>query len=194
MLDLRRHPDDVKAAVEALTPLLKRCVRASTPSPDASRAAFGTGTVLVFFPLHLNEMLPPKLFEEFYWPGLKEVLLEAIALGATPWVFFEGNFTPFLHYLEELPKGRIVAWFEKTDLREVRRVLGDHVVVMGGLPLPLFMHGSPERVREEACKLLRDVKDPGGFVFTGASASPTASTRVENLWAAVEAARSCGSY
>ncbi|MEM0087664.1 MAG: uroporphyrinogen decarboxylase family protein [Thermofilum sp.] len=194
MLDLRRHPDDVKAAVESLTPVLRRCVRASTPPPEVAEKAFGTRTVLVFFPLHLNEMLPPKLFEEFYWPSLREVVQEALSLGAKPWIFFEGNFTPFLHYLEDLPKGRVVAWFERTDLRRAREALGDHVVLMGGLPLSLLMHGSREKVYEEACKLLTEVKEPGGFIFAGGQASPTAATRIENLWAVIEATLACGRY
>jgi len=194
MLDLRRRPGDVHAALEALTPLIKRCIRVSTPPPEKARELFGTGVVQVFYPLHLNEMLPPRLFEEFYWPGLKEVIAEAINAGATPWVFVEGDFTPFLGYLEELPRGRVIAWFEKTDLRKVREVLGDHVVVAGGLPLSVFIHGSREEVYEEACRLLRDVKEPGGFVFMGAQGSPTAATRIENIWAAIEAVKRCGVY
>lgn len=194
MLDLRRRPDDVKAAVEALTPLVVKAVRSTSPPPDQAEKMFGSRIVEVFIPLHLNEMLPPKLFEEFYWPSLKKVIEEAASWGLMPTVFFEGDFTPFLHYILELPKGRVFGWFEKADLRKVREVLGDHIVVAGGIPVSVLMHADKDRVFEESCKLIRDVKEPGGFVFMGSGVSPGASTKIENLWAAIEAVRKCGVY
>ncbi|HZK25725.1 MAG TPA: uroporphyrinogen decarboxylase family protein, partial [Oscillospiraceae bacterium] len=62
ILDLRRYPDKVKAAAEALTePLLRIALRSKE-----------VGAKEVFIPLHLNEYLSPKQYNEFYWPTLKE--------------------------------------------------------------------------------------------------------------------------
>ncbi|AKG39368.1 MAG: uroporphyrinogen decarboxylase family protein [Infirmifilum sp.] len=194
MLDLRRHPEEVLQATEVLTPLIKKAIKNSTIPQELSEKLFGTRVVLVFWPLHLDEMLPPKLFEEFYWPSLKETIIYAIELGYTPWVFFEGDFTPFLHYILELPKGRVFAYFEKADLRKAREILGDHVNIGGGIPVSILMHGSREKVFEESCNLLNDIKEPGGFVFYGSGVSPGAATRIENLWAQVEAVKKCGYY
>lgn len=194
MLDLRRRPDEVLQAVEVLTPLVKKAIRNSTIPVEVSEKLFGTKVVQVFWPLHLDEMLPPKLFEEFYWPSLKETIVYAVELGYVPWVFFEGDFTPFLHYLLELPKGRVFAYFEKADLRKAREVLGDHVNIGGGIPVSVLMHGSKEKVFEESCKLIRDVKEPGGFVFYGSGVSPGAATKIENIWAQIEAVNKCGGY
>jgi len=194
MLDLRRHPEEVHAAIDALTPIFVKLLRATTPRPEDAEKIFGTRVVLVFFALHLNEMLPPKLFEEFYWPGLKKLLLEAHSIGAIPSVFFEGDFTPFVHYLLELPRGSIFAWFERADIRKVRRILGDHLPIGAGLSPSLYIYASKERIYEETCKLLNDVKEPGGFMMMGGGAPLTSATKIENIWAVIEAVKKCGVY
>ncbi len=105
---------------------------------------------------------------------------------------FEGDYTPFLETIFGLPKGGIIAYFERTDLR---KVLGDHVIVMGGLPPPLYVLGTPGKVYEETCKLLVDIKEPGGFIFSGSSvAGVPGETKPENLRVAINALKECGVY
>ncbi|MEM4887807.1 MAG: uroporphyrinogen decarboxylase family protein [Thermosphaera sp.] len=194
MLDLRRHPEEVHRALDALTPILVEMMRESLITPEDAEKLFGTRVVLVFFALHLNEMLPPKLFEEFYWPGLKTLLLEAHKRNAIPSVFFEGDFTRFTHYLLELPKGSIFAWFERADLRKVRKILGDHLPIGGGISSALYVYGTKEKVYKEVCKLLNDVKEPGVFMFMGAGAPIPYGAKIENIKAAIEAVKKCGRY
>lgn len=57
MLDMRRYPDDFKAACEVL---IDPIIKVATAIPPLSP------TTLFFIPLHLNEMLPPKMYNEFY--------------------------------------------------------------------------------------------------------------------------------
>jgi len=194
LVDLRRYPDDVLRAVEAITPHVIKAIKASTPPVEVAKARFGTDIVTVFYPLHLHDMLPPKLFETFYWPYLKKTIEAVIEMGAIPALYVEGDFTRMLHYLLELPKGRVYAFFERTDLRTVRKVLGDHIIIGGGLPTSLVAHGSKEKVYEEACKLLNEVKEPGGFIFRGSQVALPIDTRIENIWALVEAVKNCGVY
>lgn len=194
MLDLRRYPEEVKVALESLMPILLKQMKESIIRPEEAEKLFGTKVVQVFFALHMNEMLPPKLFEEFYWPYLKKMFLEAHSLGAIPWVFFEGNFTPFVHYLLELPKGCIFAWFERADLRKVRKILGDHLPIGGGISPSLYLYASKEKTFEEVCKLLNDVKEPGVFMLMGGGAPIPGGAKIENIWAAIEAVKKCGKY
>ncbi|RLE57925.1 MAG: hypothetical protein DRJ40_01595 [Thermoprotei archaeon] len=195
LTDLYRYPDKVKRALDALTPLIIKWSKASVSLPPSVLEAFDIKIPLVFIPLHLNEMVSPKFFREFYWEPLKRVIIELVNAGAIPWIFFEGNFTPFLEYILELPKGKIIAYFERTDLRKAREVLGDHVIIMGGISPALCIYGTPEKVFEEACKLLSDVKEPGGFIFAGSRvAGIPDETKPENLRALIEAVRKCGRY
>lgn len=96
--------------------------------------------------------------------------------------------------VEELYRERLER-FEKIDLRKVREVLGDHVVIMGGLSSALLVLGTPEKVYEEACKLLNDVREPGGFIMAGSGvAGIPDETKPENLRALIEAVKKCGTY
>jgi len=195
LTDLYRYPSRVKAALNSLTSLISEWSKISISLPPEALALFDIKTPLVFIPLHLNEMIPPKLFKEFYWEPLKKVVVDLINSRAIPWIFFEGDYTPFLETLLELPRGSVVAYFERADLRRVRKVLGDHVIVMGGLPPSLYILGTPEKVYEETCKLLNEVKEPGGFIFSGSGVSGVPDeTKPENLRAAIDALKKCGTY
>ncbi|MEM2631817.1 MAG: uroporphyrinogen decarboxylase family protein [Candidatus Bathyarchaeia archaeon] len=195
MLDIFKRPDEVLRAVDVITELTLKFQRAAIPPlVEMAQRILGTKVVMVGYPLHLNSMLSPKLYNEFYWPSLKKVLINAIDLGAVPFVFFEGDHTPHLETILELPKGKIYGMFEKGDLRKIRRVLGDHIVIGGGISTSVFAFGSREKVFEEVCRLLMDVKEPGGFIFTGTGAAIPPETKIENIWAAVEAVKKCGQY
>ncbi|MEM1527015.1 MAG: uroporphyrinogen decarboxylase family protein [Ignisphaera sp.] len=194
MIDLRRHPEEVRLALEAVTKLMVKLLKFSTPRPEETEKLFGSKIVTVFMPLHLGDMLPPKLFEEFYWPGLKKLFLEAYSMGVIPSPVFDGDWTHHLHYLLELPKGSIFATFEKVDPRTVRRILGDHIPFSAGFSPSLYIYASKEKVFEEVCKLLNNVKEPGGYMFTPAGLPLPPSIKIENIWAAVEAVKKCGRY
>lgn len=195
LADLYRHPDRVRRALDALTPLVVEWSRATVTLPPEVLASFDIRTPIAFIPLHLNEMIPPKLFREFYWEPLKKVVVELINAGAVPWIFFEGNYELFLETILELPKGRIIAFFERTDLRKARKILEDHAIIMGGVSPALYVLGSPEKVFDEVCRLLHSVKEPGGYIFSGSGVGGIPDeTKPENLKAAIEAVKKCGSY
>jgi len=195
LVDLYRYPDKVRKALDALTPLIVKWSRMTISIPPNVLELFDIKIPLAFIPLHLNEMIPPKFFREFYWEPLKKVIIELVNGGAIPWIFYEGDFTPFLEYILELPKGKTIAYFERTDLRKARKILGDHAIIMGGISPAHYIHGIPEKVFEEVCKLLNDVKEPGGFIFAGSGvAGIPDETKPENLKMAIEAVKKCGVY
>lgn len=195
MVDLYRKPDEVKQAAEVIAELTIKYLRVVVPPLiEIAPKLFGTSIVFVGYPLHLNEMLSPKMYNEFYWPTLKKVLIETINLGAIPSVFFEGDHSPHLETILELPKGKVYGFFERTDLRKVRKVLGDHIIIGGGISYNLFVFGPKEKVYEEICKLLNEVKEPGGFIFMGIGIALPSGAKIENIWAAVEAVKKCGVY
>lgn len=195
LTDLYRYPDKVREALESLTPLVVEWSKLTVTYPPEALALFDVRIPLAFIPLHLNEMIPQKLFREFYWEPLKKVVVELINVGAIPWIFFEGNYEPFLETILELPKGKVIALFERTDLRKARKILGDHAIIMGGISPAHLILGTPEKVYEEVCRLLIDVKEPGGFIFSGSGvAGVPDETKPENLKAAIEAVKKCGLY
>jgi len=88
-----------------------------------------------------------KQFETFYWPGLKKLILGLIEAGMTPCVFLEGDYTTRLPYLRELPRGKVLAMIDATDIFKVKEIVGDTVCIMGGMPLSLLSTGTPDAVR-----------------------------------------------
>lgn len=58
-----------------------------------------------FIPLHLNEMLSVRLYNEFYRPYLKKLIVELYNNNMKSFIPFEGDHTPHLETIIELPKG-----------------------------------------------------------------------------------------
>ena len=181
LADVYRHPDSVKAACEALVkPILDM--------------ALSIKAVHCFIPLHLNEMLPPKLYSELYWPYLKEIILKLREAGLTIWVFFEGDHTPHLETLLELPKGWGIAWFEKTDLRKAKKVLDGHTCIMGGIPTNLLLSATPEKIEKYVKEIISDLAPGGGYILSTGVADIPPETPIANLRALINAVLKYGSY
>jgi len=152
------------------------------------------GANLAFIPLHLNEYLAPKLYNEFYRPYLKEVIVELYNNGIKSFVFFEGYHDAHLETILELPKGWGIAYFEKTDIRKAKKVLEGHSCVMGGLPIPLMISSTPEKIEEYIRELLKDVMPGGGFILAPGVAEIPGETPVENMKAIIKSVEKFGKY
>ncbi|WP_422448852.1 uroporphyrinogen decarboxylase family protein [Thermoanaerobacterium sp. DL9XJH110] len=182
VLDIRRYPDKVKKATEALV----------EPIVNYGLSYKKLGINLVMIPLHLNEYLSPKLYNEFYWPTLKEVILRLGKEGVKSWVFFEGHHEAHLETILELPKGWGVAYFEKTDVIKAKKVLQGHTCVVGGIPISLIVGGTPAKIDEYVKNLLEQVKPGGGFMLSPTIGTAPADTPLENISALIEAVEKYG--
>ena len=184
LLDCYRRPNEVKQAAEALKGVIIEMGRimAKTSSPGA----------VVFIPLHLNEYFSPQQYAEFYWPTLKEVVEDLVRLGFTPEVFYEGQHAMHLDTILELPKGRTISRFEKTDLVKAKRVVGDHSCIVGGPPSSIFLT-TPAKVDVYVKELFAEVKQGGGFMLSPAVPLP-AEARPECVKALMDAVKRYGAY
>ncbi len=194
MLDLYRQPDDVLGAVEALTPLLTRAALTTSSFPEAMRKVIGTNLTMCFTPLHLNEYLNHRLYNEYYWPSLLEIFRELVKHDILPLVWFEGRHDAHLETLLEAPKRKIIGIFEKTDPRKVREVLGDHVVIVTGPPNSLLIGGTPQKVESFMKSLLDDCKEGGMMVWPGVDGGISRDAKPENIRAVIDAVKKYGRY
>ena len=133
-----------------------------------------------------------KQFEEFYWPGLKAVLLAAIDRGIVPCVFFEGDWTTRVEYLLELPKGKILAHFDSTDIFHAKDVLKGHMAIRGNFPGSLLTAGTPDEVRAHVKELIDYVGKDGGYVMCPRVVPDFA--KPENLHAMIDYTKEYGVY
>ncbi len=185
-LDMLKRPEKLLAAEEKV---------ARFQLEFALSYARQTGTNRVFFPLHRGSdgFMSLAQFERFYWPQLKAMWLALIEHGITPVVFFEGVWDQRLSYLAELPKGKIVGWFQASDIFKVKRFVGDTMCIAGGMPNSLLNAGTVDEVREHTRKLCEVVGKNGGFIMS-TPVSEMEGSKPELVKAWVEATREYGAY
>jgi hypothetical protein len=184
VLDIRRYPDKVKAAAEAILEVLVKWTL-------QGKAA---GAVQAGFPLHLNEYLSPKLYREFYWPTLKEYILRLREEGMRSRLFCEGWHDAHLDTFLELPAGWGIAAFEKTDVRKAKKVLAGHTCISGGIDVGVVISGTPAEIDEYIKRLLGDMMPGGGFILGPNVGNLPRNTPIENVAAVYEAVEKYGKY
>lgn len=185
MVDMYRCPEKLLAAQEKVLPMLLG---------SAIQQAAMSGNPRIFIPLHrgADGFMSDEQFERFYWPQLKALMLALIDAGLTPGPFFEGGYNQRLQYLKELPPGKVMGLFDRSDLVEVKEVLGDTMCIAGGMPVSLLQTGTPEKVRAETKKVIETVGRDGGFIMSTNTVMDEADPELVMAW--VEATKEYGGY
>ncbi len=184
MIDMYRQPDMI---LEACDKILAGMLNSMPPSrPEKVNR--------VMIPLHRGSagFMSIKQFEKFYWPGLKGYILGLIDRGYTPLVFFEGDYTDRLEYLLELPRGRVFAHMDMTDITRAAEVLSGHLCFSGNLPCSLLQTGTVDDVKEAARKMLKSCTKNGGFIMS--TRGPVDDSRPDTLRAFIDTTVEYGRY
>ncbi len=185
MLDMYRQPDKLIKTTERLLPIMLRSAINRAKASENNR---------VWIPLHRGAegFMSTKQFETFYWPTLKGLFLGLIEAGLTPCPFIEGDYTARLHYLRELPRGKMLGYFDTTDIKKAKEILRDHMCIMGNVPSSLLQTATPAEVKEYCRKLIKDIAPGGGFILAQRSSIDEANP--ENIKTLVESAKEFGKY
>jgi len=186
MLDMYRLPDKLHQAMDKLIPYILR---------GAFGPAKGSGIPRIFIPLHkgLDGFMSLEQFKTFYWPSLRRLIIALVDEGLTPNILWEGNCESRLETIKDIPRGKAVYAFERTDIFKAKEILGDTVCIRGNVPPSLLIMGSSQEVRDYCKRLISVVGKGGGFMMDGASGIPD-ETKPENLKAMEEATKEFGSY
>ena len=196
MLDMRRHPEELKTACEIL------CDH-SIRSLGSMDAAFGEpdeySVPMSFIPLHrgADGFMSNTQFEEFYWPTLTRLMKAMIEKGYRPMPFFEGYYDQRLSYLTDFAKkhpGKLVYWFHNVDMQKVKEMMGDYATIQGNVPASLLIGGTPQQVEDYVKQLCEDCMEGGGFLVNGGCAGIPNESRHENVVAMVRATQKYGVY
>jgi uroporphyrinogen-III decarboxylase len=149
----------------------------------------------VFIPLHkgADGFMSDKQYAEFYWPYLKRVMLGLIEEGCVPMPFAEGGYNQRLEYLAdpELPVGKILWFFDTTDMVKVNEKLQGKACFAGNVPASLFKAGTPEQVEQYVKDLIGKVGQDGGFILSNGAVLDDA--HAENLRTMFDAGLKYGS-
>lgn len=182
--DVRRVPDKVEAAAEAVTPWMIKM--GSYPNPSKFTKTF--------IPLHMAPYLRPKDFERFYWPTFKKTVEGLAANGSNSYLFVEHDWMRYIDYLEELPENTIMM-FEYGDPKLIKEKLGKKHIISGLYPIGLLKTGTKQQCIDKAKELI-DILAPGGkYVFAFDKVPITVdSVNVDNLQAVLEYVRTNANY
>jgi uroporphyrinogen-III decarboxylase len=160
ILDMYRQPDKLLRAIQKVTPMN---IAVGLDGINMS------GTPIVFFALHKGDdtFMSNAQYEKFYWPTFRDVILGLIEDGATPLLFAEGRYDNRLEIIKDLPPGKVVWHFDRTDMFRAKKILGDKACIAGNVPASLLCTGTPKEVKEYCRKLIEVCGEGGGFILTG---------------------------
>ena len=186
MLDMYRVPDKLLAAVEAFTPLTIHGTVALAQKLKNNR---------VFIPMHRGSagFMSDKQFAKFYWPCFKSLILGLLKTGLTPIPLFEGDYTPRLEYLQELPPGKVMGHFDVIDRKKTKKIIGDTMCFWGNVPASLMCTGTPQQVKDDVKELIDIFGDNGGLIIDSTVGIPD-EAKPENVQALTDAVHEYGVY
>ena len=113
-----------------------------------------------------------------------------IEVGLNPFVLWEGDCTSRLETIADIPAGKAVYWFERTDIFRAKEVLGKTVCVRGNVPISTLCTGSPDDVRTYCKRLIDGVGHDGGFIMDASTVLDDA--KPENVRAMIDFTKEYG--
>ncbi|MPW24337.1 hypothetical protein GC105_00835 [Alkalibaculum sp. M08DMB] len=183
-LDMRRQPEKLLDALEALMPYSIWMGKPQVVSP------LGCNMIMT----HMAAFLNQKDFDKFYWPTFNKLCHIAAEQGQAMQIFLEGDWTRFIDNLQELPQGTQL-WAEYGDPQQFKDKLGKKMVLGGFYPLTLLRTGTKEQCIDKA-KELMDILAPSGnyiFIFDKSALAPS-DINPENYTAVLEYVLENGKY
>ena len=183
--DVRRDPEKIKAACEAVYPFVFMSGLPMKPDP---RGAVST-------PLHMPPFMRVKDFEEIWMPAYSRMLREYASLGVRVSAFLESDWTRFLDVVvDKLPAGTRFQ-IEKGDPKLFKEKLGKKFILTHMYPLENLRTATKEEAIDNLKRLL-DIMTPGCGYLWGWAVYPIVSgdIQVENYVAIMEYLRDNARY
>jgi len=181
--DLYRRPEKFLAAAEAC---LDEQIPLGIRKFNEVRKTKKWGYLSIQIGQTTGSLLSPRQFDKFYWPFEKRLINALVEADIIPWLHCDSNWTPFLEYFLELPRGSVVLDLDGlTDIFKAKQVLKGHMCISGDVPAALLKLGTPEEVAAYCRKLIDVVGDGGGFILSSGCSVPV-DARLENVRAMVD--------
>jgi uroporphyrinogen decarboxylase len=143
-----------------------------------------------------NQMISPKVFENFYLPYMKRLYDEAHALGLKHiFIHICGEQNANLPFWAELDYGDpgILSFGHEVDLETAAEYFPNDII-MGNLEPAILQISTPEQVYEATRKIVEKGKRlPGGFMLAPGCELPPMTPK-ENVWAMMQAVSDFGWY
>jgi hypothetical protein len=186
MLDMFRKKDKLLEAMERALPILTRSALAQGKSSPCN---------IVFMPMHwgLDGFMSLAQFKTFFWPQLRKLMMAMIENDIVPCILWEGNCDSRLETIADIPRGKAMYFFERTDIFRAKEILGDVVCLRGNVPSSLLSTGTTDDVTAYCRRLIEVVGKNGGFILDGDGGIPD-NAKPENVFAMMRSVHEFGRY
>lgn len=176
--DLRKIPDKVVAAMDvAMEYIEKDAVTAMERNHSTAPWIGGWRTASAF--------MSREQMEKFVWPYFKKLSLLVIEKGQVPLLHLDADWLRDIDLFLELPAKKCVLELDgATDIRETKKIIGDHMCISGDVPPSMLTLGTPDECYTYARRLIEDM-GPGYINSMGCCIPPNA--RRENVKAMCDA-------
>ncbi|HUT55015.1 MAG TPA: uroporphyrinogen decarboxylase family protein [bacterium] len=185
--DLMEVPELVAEAAMAAVPSFVLAAR-------ASRRVTGVKRFMVLCHRSSNDFISPRMFRDLALPSLTKICGRLARHGILTALHMDGNWDRNLELLKELPPASCTVQLDgASDIFRARKVLGNHVSILGDVP-PLMLYQAEPATVEAYCKrLIEEVGRDGAFTL-GAGCEVPFNAKVENVRAMVGAVKKYGYY
>jgi hypothetical protein len=185
MKDMFRRPEKLLKALDVVADITINTVLTSPTSTTGS---------IVMYPLHkgADGWMSQKQFDTFYWPSLKKVMDAFIEEGLIQNMFAEGSYNTRLEYINEFPKGSVCWYFDRTDMEQAKKILGNSCCLQGNIPTSMIVTGQPEEVKKYCRWLIETCGKGGGYILSAGAVSD--NPKLGNLRAIMETVKEYGFY
>ena len=178
--DLFEIPDKVEAVMDAIVPHL---------AAGGIRRAKKLGYPLVWIGGWRSApcLLSPRMWNRFVWPYFRKLVQEVVDAGLIALLHLDSDWTRELERFTELPRAKcIMALDGETDIFKAKKILGNHMCLMGDVAASMLYLEEPDDVYAYCTTLIREL-GPGGFILQSGCDIP-ANAKLENVRAMVAAA------
>jgi uroporphyrinogen decarboxylase len=173
------------------TGLVRDLLKPATESSKSfAKAAVkrGANIITVADPLASTSVTSPRMFEQFAFPHIKEVLEAVEEAGGVPSLHICGKTGPILKKMVETG-ARILELDYLVDLGFAKNEVGKQVCIEGNIdPTSILLNGRPEDVERQAKECISKAGGGGGFILSSGCEVPF-DTPLENVRAMVTASR-----
>ncbi|MCL1914781.1 MAG: hypothetical protein FWG10_13130 [Eubacteriaceae bacterium] len=156
MTDLRRRPEKVLAALEAMYPYAER----QFPKPDTMEPFPWVADMH-----HLAKFLPAPLFEMLYWPFYRKSVETTFAAGSRFLSNFEGPWEHVYDIIQDLPAKSMIGIIDPPEVELFKKRFGNKFTIHCALSSGVLRSGNIDACIEEAKKVIDGAAPGGGFVW-----------------------------
>jgi uroporphyrinogen decarboxylase len=184
--DCLLYPKQVKAACETITGVLIDFVNAQCDT--------GIPAIAIDSLFASRSALPKPVWEDIEGPFTREISQAIRARGCIVGLHNCGDAPYFDAQIRSMAPG-FISFAELPDdcktPRELKQKYGDQTTLVGYIPTPLLVHGTPRQVMEEAKRQI-DILAPGGGYLLAPGCEYPPNIPLTNAFALIRAAQTYG--